>query len=243
MAFLQEPQHVRQPAIRAPAVVVWLLVVLAAAHAARVYAGAKTAGDILINFAFIPARYSPHFLAAHGIDPGNLTERIVPFFSYVFLHGDFGHLAINSLWLLAFGPIVARRFGAVLFLLFFFACAVGAAAAHLAFNWESVGPVIGASGAISGLMAAGMRMFNRQANLNEVGARLAPIFSGQILAFTAVWLLVNIIGGLTGIGVGPGVHLIAWQAHIGGYFSGLILAGPFDNFRRRRLERFPAAPK
>ena len=240
MAFLQEQQPVRQPAIRAPAVVVWLLVVLAAAHAARVYAGAKTAGDILINFAFIPARYSPHFLAAHGIDPGSLTERIVPFFSYVFLHGDFGHLAINSLWLLACGPIVARRFGAALFLLFFFVCAVAAAAVHLAFNWESVSPVIGASGAVSGLMATSIRLLTAR---SEPVSRLSPILSPQVLTFTAVWLIVNIIGGMTGIGAGPGVHLIAWQAHIGGYFAGLILAGPFDNFRRRRLERFPTAPK
>lgn len=231
MAFLQEPQHPHQPAISAPAVVVWLLVLLAVAHVARVYAGGKLPDEILINFAFIPARYSPQYLIAHGIDPGSWLERAVPFISYVFLHGDFAHLAINCLWLLAFGPIVARRFGALLFLLFFFVCGVAAVAVHLAFNWESMAPVIGASGAISGVMATGLRLLTGGP---EAVRRLSPIFSRQVLTVTAVWLVMNVIGGLTGIGAGPGVHLIAWQAHIGGYFAGLILAGPFDAFRHRR---------
>lgn len=230
MAFLQESQGSHQPALRVPGVVAWLLMALVVAHVARVYAPGKQPDEILLNFAFIPARYSPQFLIAHGIDPGSLLERIVQFFSYVFLHGDFGHLAINSLWLLACGPIVARRFGAVLFLLFFFICAVAAAAAHLAFNPESVAPVIGASGAVSGLMAVGIRLLN----VPPGNPRLAPAFSSQVMGFTAVWLVVNVIAGVTGIGAGPGAQPIAWQAHIGGYFAGLILAGPFDVFRRRR---------
>ena len=229
MAFLQEPERPHQPAIRAPAVVVWLLVTLGLAHAARVYAAANLSKEILFNFAFIPARYSPHFLTTHHIDPGSWPERIVPFFSYVFLHGDFAHLAVNCLWLLAFGPIVARRFGAGLFLLFFFLCAVAAAAVHLALNWESIDPVLGASGAIAGLMAAGIRIFYAR----EEG-RLASIFSTQIMAFTLFWLAVNYIAGVTGLGAGAEPHLIAWQAHIGGYFAGLLLAGRFDAFRRRR---------
>jgi membrane associated rhomboid family serine protease len=231
MAFLQEPQGSHQPALRVPAVVVWLLAALALAHAARVYAPDKLSDEVLFNFGFVPARYSSRFLVAQGIDPGNLLERIAPFFSYVFLHADFAHLAINSLGLLAFGPIVARRFGAALFLLFFFICAVAAAAAHLAFNGESMAPAIGASGAISGLMGAAIRLLGAPAGHSP---RLAPIFSGKVMGFTAVWLLVNIIAGLTGIGAGSGVRLIAWQAHIGGYFAGLILSGLFDIFRRRR---------
>jgi len=229
MAFLQEPENPHQPAIRAPAVVVWLLATLALAHAARVYAAANLSKEILFNFAFIPARYSPHYLAAHHIDPGSWPARIVPFFSYVFLHGDFAHLAVNCLWLLAFGPIVARRFGAGLFLLFFFLCAAVAAATQLAFSWESMELIIGASGGIAGLMAVAIRIYY----LRDDG-RMASIFSTQIMAFTGFWLVVNYIAGVTGLGAGAEPHLIAWQAHIGGYFAGLLAAGPFDAFHRRR---------
>ncbi|HSZ12038.1 MAG TPA: rhomboid family intramembrane serine protease, partial [Rhizomicrobium sp.] len=201
MAFLQEPQRPYQPILRAPAVVIWLLVTIIAAHAARIYLGNNVSGAIFYEFGFIPARYSAHFLTVHHLNPGSLPERIVPFFSYVFLHGDFAHLAVNCLWLLAFAPIVARRFGAGLFLVFFFVCAAAAAAAHLAFNWESVDPVIGASGAISGLMAAGMRIYTARPE-GERSAKLAPIFSGQILSFTILWSVINVVAGITGIGAG-----------------------------------------
>ncbi len=144
------------------------------------------------------------------------------------------HLAINSLWLLAFGPIVARRFGAPLFLLFFLICEIAAAAAHLALNWGSLMPVIGASGAISGLMGAGLRLLPTQAPWAVQGEdKLAPIFSRQIVIFTVVWMAINLAAGLTGFGLGGETGLIAWQAHMGGYLAGLLLAGPFDRFRPR----------
>ena len=111
------------------------------------------------------------FLAAHNADPGGWLERAIPFVSYMGLHNDLTHLAINSLWLLAFGPIVARRFGGFLFLLFFLVCGVAGAATHLAFNWGSLVPVIGASGAISGLMAAGLRLLPSQAPWAHAGRR------------------------------------------------------------------------
>jgi membrane associated rhomboid family serine protease len=238
MSFLQSPQSsnpwTRQPIFRIPGVVAGLILFLVAAHVARAMMPDALSYRIITRFAFIPARYSHAFLAAHKyIDPGNLFDRAVPFVSYMALHNDYTHLAINSLWLLAFGPIVARRFGGILFLAFFLICGVAAALAHLAFNWGSLTPVIGASGAISGLMGAGMRLLPTQAPWATPGEEeLAPIFSRQILIFTAIWLVINLAAGLTGFGVGPGeLGLIAWQAHMGGYLTGLLLAGPFDRLR------------
>ena len=238
MSFLQsQPSNpwTRQPIFRIPGVVAGLILLLVLAHVARV-AVSETLSDHIINlFAFIPARYSHAFLVAHNIDPGNLFDRAIPFVSYMALHNDFTHLAVNSLWLLAFGPIVARRYGALLFLGFFLICGIAAAATHLAFNWGSLTPVIGASGAISGLMGAGMRLLPTQAPWAAQGNdELAPIFSRQIVIFTAIWLVVNLAAGLTGFGLGPGeLGQIAWQAHVGGYLAGLLLAGPFDRLRPR----------
>jgi membrane associated rhomboid family serine protease len=237
MAFLQsQPSNpwTRQPIFRIPGVVLGLILLLVLAHVARVMAPGSLSGDIINRFAFIPARYSPTFLAAHDLDPGSWIDRAVPFVSYMALHNDFTHLAINSLWLLAFGPIVARRFGAPLFLLFFLICGVTAAVTHLAFNWSSLMPVIGASGAISGLMGAGLRLLPTQAPWAVPGEdKLAPIFSRQIVIFTVIWMAINLAAGLTGFGMGGETGLIAWQAHMGGYLAGLLLAGPFDRFRPR----------
>jgi membrane associated rhomboid family serine protease len=55
--------------------------------------------------------------------------------------------------------------------------------------------------------------------------------------WSAFWIIINVVAGLTGLGTGPGIQLVAWEAHIGGYFAGLLLAGPADWLRRRELGR------
>ena len=235
MAFLQ-PHAPRQPIFRAPAVVLLLIGGLGAAHVARSLVPPLQSLAWINQFAFIPARYSPVFSSQYGIDPGGLFQRGLPFLSYMALHNDYTHLAINCLWLLAFGPIVARRFGPALFLLFFVLCGVAAAVTHLAFNWGATEPVIGASGAISGLMAAGIRLLPTErppwASAGPPAeAAMLPLWSRQILLFSLVWAALNIVAGVTGLGMGGEVGLIAWQAHLGGFAAGLLLSGPFDALR------------
>jgi membrane associated rhomboid family serine protease len=237
MAFLQS-QPPRQPFFRAPPVVLWLIGGLALAHAARMLVPAAGSDNTLYEYALVPARYSHALLDSHmGLNlswPGTVWERTVPFVSYMALHNDWTHLAINCLWLLAFGPIVARRFGALLFLVFFIVCGVAGAGAYLAFNWASPVPVVGASGAISGLMAAAMRMLPGQVPWAVPGETpLAPIFSRPILVFSAVWAAINLLAGLTGLGMAGEGGLVAWQAHLGGFLAGLLLCGPFDWLRPR----------
>jgi membrane associated rhomboid family serine protease len=233
MAFLA-PHSPRQPIFRAPLVVLVLIALLVGLHVARTLLPPEQSKALISRFAFIPARLSPDFLSQHGI---NLFRLGPPFLTYMVLHNDYTHLAVNCLWLLAFGPIVARRFGAVLFLLFFTICGVLAVLTYLALNWGSPDPVIGASGAISGLMAAGIRLLptERPSWAAEDGppseAPMLPLLSRQMLLFTLVWAALNIVAGFTGLGMAGEVGLIAWQAHLGGYAAGLILSGPFDRLR------------
>ena len=154
------------------------------------------------------------------------------------LHSDPTHLIINCLWLLAFGPIVARRWGNVLFLIFFVVCGVAGAGVYLVMNWGSAVPVIGASGAISGLMAAAIRMMPGSTApwMTVVGEpKLAPLFSRQIMLFSAVWTAINILTAMIDLGGGGERGLIAWQAHLGGFGAGLVLAGIFDALRPRAV--------
>jgi membrane associated rhomboid family serine protease len=224
MAFLHSGEG-RQPAFNVPAVVLGLIGLLAAAHGLRLMLPPAQSADFVGAYAFIPARL---------LFPGSLWDKAVPFVSYMALHGDWAHVGINCLWLLAFGPIVARRFGAPLFLLFFLICGVAAAALFLAFDWGGADPVVGASGAISGLMAAGIRLLPGLAPwARPAEAPMAPLLSRQVLGFTAVWVVMNMVVGLWGLGMVPAGQAIAWQAHLGGYFAGLLLAGPFDGLRPR----------
>ncbi len=236
MAFLQEPHSPRQPMIRAPFVVLVMIALLVVAYLGWSFMPLKIGDAILYEFAFWPIRYSGQYLAAHGAISQSWLQLAIPFVSYVFLHGDISHIAINSIWLLAAGPIVARRWGAGMFLTVFFLCAVAAAFAHLITNWGSDDPVIGASGAISGLMGAGIRMlWGRIWIEGEPFPRLASLLSRQIIVFSLFWVLGNVLAGYTGIGTDGRVGLVAWQAHIGGFLAGLLLATPFDALARHRL--------
>jgi len=235
MVFLQSAPP-RQPMFRAPAVVLWMIGGLAAAHAARVLGPAERAQDAVYAFALIPARYSRAFLESHMADPGTVWERAVPFLTYMALHNDWTHLVINCLWLLAFGPIVARRYGGLLFLGFFLVCGVAGAGAYVALHWGSTIPRLGASGAGSRPMAAPPRLLPGPAP--PAGPRPgppAPPRPRPILVFSGVWAAINLIVGLTGLGLGGSEGLIAWQAHLGGFIAGMLLSGPFDSLRPRMV--------
>ena len=233
MAFFHEPRG-RQPFLRAPAVVLALIAILVLAFTAYDLAPDSIQATLIYRFAFIPAGYSHAFYVAHpGTQPAAF-ELVLPFFTYMFLHGSWEHLIVNCVWLLAFGPIVARRYGWLGFLAFFFLCGIAGAAAHLALNWGAGSPVIGASAAIAGLMGAGFRMIGSGSPAQMLSGEgpLAPLLSPRIVIWSAVWVAINVAAGLLGLGAGSGVQVIAWEAHLGGYFAGLLLAGPFDRLRQ-----------
>lgn len=226
----QEPRP-REPMLRVPAIVGWLLAALVGVHLLRLVLPADLDQALLLRFAFIPARY------AAGVDGGGPLDLAAPFFGHVFLHVDVFHLGMNGLWLLACGPVVARRYGGFAFLIFFFLCGTAGVAAFMADNWGGTDMVVGASGAISGLMAASIRMipwFGRYGDAGLPGRPLVPLLSKPVLAFTLFWVISNLLFGLTGIGMGETVHQIAWQAHLGGFACGLLLSSLFEAVLRRR---------
>lgn len=222
--------------MRAPASVLVLIALLIGAHAARVLSPGHISDEILNRFALVPAYYSSAWLAAHHVAQPPWYALVLPFVGHIFLHVSFPHVLINSLWLLAFGSVVARRFGAPLFFAFFLICGVAGAVAHVASNWGSQDAAVGASGAIAGVMAAGMRMLALQLPLGAPGStrRLLPLTAPPVLLFTTFWVIVNAAVGLTGFNTGPVSGPVAWQAHIWGYLVGLFLAGPFDRLGGRR---------
>ena len=161
--------------------------------------------------------------------------------TYALLHGGWTHLAINCMTLMAFGAPVARRLGPMAFLAFFAACAVAGAMAHFALYPLDTAPVVGASAAISGTMAALARFaFAPGPRVEEVGARgqaTAPLGAlgenRQAMLFVVVWLGANfLLGAFPEASGSPGP--VAWEAHIGGFVFGLLTFGAFDHLARQR---------
>src|SRR5579871_2623329 len=138
MAFFQDPA--RQPFLRVPAVIVLLIALLIGIHALRTMLFAPDSPQtnyILHTYGFWPAAYSHSYMVARGAAPRSLLQQALPFVTYIFLHGSWAHVLLNSVWLLAFGPVVVRRFGTPIFLGFFLVCGIAGAAAHLAVYWGS----------------------------------------------------------------------------------------------------------
>ncbi len=236
MAFVPDQQSRRQPLLNAPPIVLWMIAGLILCHAIRIALPGGLPDLLLDQYALIPARYAGAI--AHGATQSGIAALIISLVTYMLLHADFTHLGVNCLWLLVFGPVVARRLKALGFLTFFTLCGVAAALVHLAFYWGSPVAVIGASGAISGLMGAGMRILYGQAYEQPDG--LAPIVSKPILMFSLVWTIVNIVSGVLRIGVTGDVTLVAWVAHLGGYFAGLFTIALFTRgtLQGSRLSRY-----
>jgi membrane associated rhomboid family serine protease len=225
----------REPIFNAPGVVIGLLCVFVAVHVVRSFLPEEQDAWLVEVLAFIPARLGGRSAHLYG---GQLTA-VSQFFTHALVHGDLTHLLINSAWFLAFGSPVARRTGAVRFLAFFFLCAIGGALFFFAVHPDMRNPMVGASGAISGLMGAAFRFMlralsdgdteslagrTRPAPLESLGATLTD---RRILLAIAGWTLLNVVLAWGAAGFMEGVS-IAWEAHLGGFFTGLLTFGLFD---------------
>ena len=234
----------RQPIFNVPAIVVVVLAALFVVHLVRVFVLPPRAElEFLLLFAFIPARYDASLLI--GAMPGGLAADIWAFVTYAFIHADFMHLGFNSIWLLAFGTPVARRFGAARFLAFFAVTAAAGAALHLATHAGEALPMVGASASISGAMAASMRfafqhggpIWSRGTDPEVYRLPALPLTEvlrdRRVVIFLIVWFGLNFLFGLGSLSITGSEQSVAWQAHIGGFVAGLLLFGLFDPVPRR----------
>ena len=228
-----------EPIFNAPAVVVGLVVLFALVHLGRELLSESDDEWLTIALAFVPARYGE----LGGELPGAPWSDASSFVTHIFVHGNLPHLVINSAWLLAVGTPTARRMDPVPFLLFFTLCGVAGAMAFLLLNLTLLAPMVGASGAISGLMGAVFRLlYGARDNAGRMLLREHPEAAPSLslrgtfacrpaLIAIAVWVIVNFVFafGLGGLSTSGGV---AWEAHLGGFFAGLLAFGLFDRGRQ-----------
>jgi membrane associated rhomboid family serine protease len=214
------------------------------------------------TYAFDPQRVAAAYDIYAGSDPTRAV--IAQFFlgdgrplwwtavTYSVLHVSWAHVGMNCLWFVAFGAAVARRFGAPRFLIFCLAAAIAGALAHYLTHMDELQPMIGASAVVSAAMAAAIRfVFQPGAPLSESlglvdghdedhayrqpAMSLPAVFTDRrALSFLVIWMLVNILFGVSSAMPGLGNATIAWQAHIGGFVLGLFCFRFFDRPRPPR---------
>ena len=233
----------REPILTLPGALTAYIALLAVIHLVRMLLPIDIDDLVIEMFGFIPKRYDSTLLDVTF--PGGSGAKVWTFVTYSLLHANLSHIGFNVLWLLPFGSALARRFGAIRFFVFMAVTAVAGALAHLVTHEHAVAPMIGASASVSGTMAAAIRFaFVRGSFLSfsrgdaDAAARVPALSltralrDGRVLAFLAVWFGVNIIFGIGSISIGTEGGSVAWQAHIGGFFAGLLLFSLFDPIPR-----------
>jgi membrane associated rhomboid family serine protease len=225
-----------EPIFNVPRPVLVVLAVLVLIHLGRSLLSVEEDLWLVLASAVIPARYGPMGAELPG---GELALFTSPF-THMLMHGDWLHLALNGAWLLAFGGAIAERTGPARFYAFFIVCGLAGAAAFALANGDLMQPMIGASGAISGLMGGALRLLfpaldsggfrrlreaPRSVRLMSLGEALTD---RRILITSAILVVINVLT-IVGFGVAQNSAGIAWEAHLGGYALGLFTYGLFDN--------------
>ena len=191
-----------QRAINLPPVLLWLIGINVAIQLVREFLGDATDGYIIQQFGLVPAAYTS------GADPDLLSLLAAPI-TYQFLHGGWLHLGINMVTLAAFGVPVVRVLGARRFILFYLSAGIFAGFVHVFFFPDSMDPVVGASGAISGVFGGVLILMRYVGSLPS------------LLPVAGVWIALNVFFGIVGGTPGAGGDPVAWTAHIGGFVYGL----------------------
>jgi len=159
---------------------------------------------------------------------GTLTEAPGPnpiwltLFTSTFMHGGWVHLLGNMLFLFVFGDNVEKLLGSVRYAVFYLVCGLVASYAQVLSNPDSVIPSLGASGAISGVLAAYIVYFPR----NRVRVLVGLRFMTEVPAWMMIglWALLQFVDGIGSIAISEQTGGVAYWAHIGGFLAGLIIA-------------------
>ena len=220
-------------ALLASLVVIWIVVQGAGLHELQL---AKSVCDL----GMVPGELTHRAPLGYSIPIGRgiacvvdneSINRLTPLTS-MFLHGSWGHLLGNGLFLWVFGNNIEDSMGPVRFLVFYIICGLAAAAAHVLIDPASPVPTVGASGAISGVLGAYLVLYPK-ARVNMlffflIIIRVIPLPAWVVLVW---WFAIQIIQGLPQLSpLRPEVSGgVAVWAHVGGFVAGVLLVKLFEN--------------
>ena len=209
------------PTTQTPVVVYGIMAVNTLVFLYQITLSPPAAVDFAYSYGLVPYIY---FDGYSGLRPDLTLADYIPFLSATFMHGGWLHIIFNMWTLLIFGSTLEGRMGSPQFLIFYVCCAVISTYAHGYFNADSQVPVIGASGAIAGVIGAYAVRFPTARITLLVPIIIIPlIFTVPAVVYAAVWFGIQVLQGAWETmrpSMGGG---IAWWAHIGGFVAGLVL--------------------
>ncbi|MCD5401205.1 rhomboid family intramembrane serine protease [candidate division NPL-UPA2 bacterium] len=207
------------------------------------------AGILTFAYQLSPVARDNHFTEKFGATPSQIVYRPFKLIAYrgaerelvlpivatlivsMFLHGSFSHIILNMLFLWIFGPNVEDKVGRWRFVLFYLLTGVIGTLTHIAVDPRSTVPLIGASGAIAGIMGAYLMLFPRARILCLIFIWIIPRFIRlPAVIFLGLWIALQFWNANT---IPPDMSAVAWFAHIGGFLSGFLLIRLFVKRKNR----------
>lgn len=183
----------------------------------------------ILSYGFVPAVY---FHLSHN-EPWNLSARFLPMITSMFLHGGWMHLIGNMWTLWIFGDNVEERLGRGRYLLYYLACGLAACYLHYLTGPRSGIPVVGASGAIAGVMGGYFVLFPRARIVTLVPVFIfLQVMTLPAVLFLAFWFFIQLLNGTVASAASFGGG-VAWWAHVGGFIAGALMTLP-----NRKVQRY-----
>jgi membrane associated rhomboid family serine protease len=178
---------------------------------------------INVLFFFVELSGGEQFIQQWSVVPRRLITNpasdFPTLFTSMFMHAGWLHLFSNMLYLWIFGDNVEDTFGHIKFLIFYLVCGVAAIFAQLIFNLNSNVPNLGASGAIAGVLGAYILLFPRGRVHVLMGRGVIPM---PALVVIGLWIVLQLVSGVGSISDTAETGGVAYMAHIGGFFAGLL---------------------
>jgi membrane associated rhomboid family serine protease len=172
--------------------------------------------QLIHRFGIVPSR----FLGAGIFD----LPQLLTLLSSMFLHGGWLHILGNMWFLHIFGDNIEDRLGHIKYLFFYLLSGIGAALTQVALNPASGVPMVGASGAIAGVMGAYVFLYPRARIVTLIPIIVfLQVIELPAFVFLGLWFVLQIFSGLTSLGIGADAGGVAWWAHIGGFAAGALL--------------------
>ena len=195
------------------------LAIIAANVVIYLASGAFTSDQVIAalaaGYGIVPAELTGHIAPMPGANPVPEPLTLV---TYMFLHGSWWHLIANMLFLWVFADNIEDAFGYVAFALFYLFCGVAAGLTHALMASASAAPLIGASGAVSGVIGGYALLYPRARVWILLFMRL-PLRIGALWVIGG-WFLLQVASLFL---AGGGDVEVAWWAHIGGFIAGLAI--------------------
>jgi membrane associated rhomboid family serine protease len=198
--------------------------------------------DFTYGYSVVPAEITGGRDIVNQVRVGRTEFELLPgptpiyltLFTAMFMHGDWGHLLGNMLYLWIFGDNVEDRLGHARYLTFYLVCGLLASLTHIYFGPRSLIPSLGASGAIAGVLGAYLILYPRQSVRVFQFGRIVELPAILVIGLWGLLQFLSGFGSLGSVGESGGV---AYMAHIGGFVAGIIII--FIYTRLSRTYRYP----